>query len=276
MKERFKQQVIAGKRVMTVRELVSSIPQQDKYTTDQLSFSLDEVLDQQVNSEDEIAKAIDPIRKKFEEARERALKNTKLYLSMISDLDIYVATSMRKREDFRAMAEFCNEIFQDERLADLKLRYFDPTRSAAIGHEDKGLIECLMVKCAKVLVYNAGTSDSFGKDVEAAMELSLGKPVVFFCDVATRRSFYRDIHPLSRLINFDNGVPVGAIVTENRKHVTELLSRIFRNEMELELKKKNDNYFLLAERLTDSTIRLQTDDLLLRETFWNYYNQSAS
>ena len=52
---------------------------------------------------------------------------------------------MRKREDFRAMAEFCNEIFQDEGLKDLKLRYFDPTRSAAIGHEDKGLIECLMV-----------------------------------------------------------------------------------------------------------------------------------
>lgn len=243
MKERFKQNVGAGKKVMTVRELVSSVPLQDKYTADQLSFSLDEVLDQQVHSEDEITNAIEPIRKKFQMARERALKNTKLYLSMISDLDIYVATSMRKREDFRLMAEFCNEIFQDDELRDLKLRYFDPTRSAAIGHEDKGLIECLMVKCAKVLVYNAGTSDSFGKDVEAAMALSLGKPVVFFCDVATRRNFYRDVHPLSRLINFDNGVPVGAIVTENRKLVTELLSRIFRNEMELELKKRTMTIF---------------------------------
>ena len=241
-----------------------------------MSFSLDEVLDQQVHSEDEIANAIEPIRRKFKAARERALNNTKLYLSMISDLDIYVATSMRKREDFRAMADFCNEIFQDEGLKDLKLRYFGPTRSAAIGHEDKGLIECLMVKCAKVLVYNAGTSDSFGKDVEAAMALSLGKPVVFFCDVATRRNFYRDVHPLSRLINFDNGVPVGAIVTENRKHVTELLSRIFRNEMDLKLKKKSNDYFLLTERLTNSTIRLQTDDLLLRATFWNYYNQVGS
>jgi hypothetical protein len=52
----------------------------------------------------------------------------------------------------------------------------------------------------------------------------------------------------------------------------ELLSRIFRNEMELELSKKKTDYFLLTEKITGSTIRLQTDDLLLRETFWNYYN----
>jgi hypothetical protein len=276
MKDRFRKQVSAGKRVITVRELISSVPKQDKYTSDQLSFSLDEVLDQEVRSEDDIAGTIEPIRRKFQAARERALKNTKLYLSMIGDLDIYVATSMRKREDFRAMADFCNQVFQDKKLQDLKLRYFDPTRSAAIGHEDKGLIECLMVKCAKALVYNAGTSDSFGKDVEAAMALSLGKPVIFFCDVEVRHSFYRDVHPLSRLINFDNGVPIGAMVTEKRALVIELLSRIFRNEMELELRKKNDDYFLLAEKLTDSTIRLQTDDLLLRETFWNYYNQAAT
>jgi hypothetical protein len=213
MKERYKQQSAAGKKIITVRELVSSVPKQAKYTSDQLSFSLDEVLDREVRSEEEIADAIDPIRQKFQTARERALKNTQLYLSMIADLDIYVATSMRRREDFRAMAEFCDTVFRDEKLTDLKLRYFDPTRSAAIGHEDKGLIECLMVKCAKVLVYNAGTSDSFGKDVEAAMALSLGKPVIFFCDVETRRSFYRDVHPLSRLINFESGVAVGAIVT---------------------------------------------------------------
>jgi hypothetical protein len=196
MKERLRQQTATGKRTTTVRELVSSVSKKDKYTSDQLSFSLDEVLDQEIRSEDEIAKAIEPIRKKFELARERALKNTRLYLSMIGDLDIYVATSMRKRDDFRAMAEFCSDIFQDSKLNDLKLRYFDPTRSAAIGHEDKGLIECLMVKCAKILVYNAGTSDSYGKDVEAAMALSLGKPVIFFCDVDTRHNFYRDVHPL--------------------------------------------------------------------------------
>jgi hypothetical protein len=271
VRDRYKQQFAAGKKP-TLRDLVTSVPDEAKFTSDQLSLSLDEVLDQEIGSEEEIDAAIEPIVLKFKEVRERALRNTKLYLSMIADLDIYVATSMRKRDDFRTMAEFCDAVFRDPKLSDLKLRYFDPTRSAALGHEDKGLIECLMVKCAKVLVYNAGTSDSFGKDVEAAMALSLGKPVIFFCDVDTRRKIYRDVHPLTRLIDFESGVAVGAIVTENRLHVIELVSRIFRNEMELDLSKKKGNYFLLTERLTGSTIRLQTDDLLLRETFWNYYH----
>ena len=117
---------------------------------------------------------------------------------MANDLDVYVATSMRRREDFREMARFCSEVFEHESIADLYLRYFDPTLSAALGHEDKGLIECLMVKCAKVLVYCAGQSDSYGKDAEAAMALSLGKPVIFYCDEERRRRFYRDVHPLSR------------------------------------------------------------------------------
>jgi hypothetical protein len=65
MRDRFKKQVSAGRRVITVRELVSSVPKQDKYTTDQLSFSLDEVLDREIQSEDEIANAIEPIREKF-------------------------------------------------------------------------------------------------------------------------------------------------------------------------------------------------------------------
>ena len=100
---------------------------------------------------------------KFFHARELALHNTQHYLSMLSDLDVYVATSMRTRQNFRDMAETCDRIFADAQLTSLNLRYFDPTLSAAGGHEDKGLIECLMVKCAKMLVYCAGEKESYGK-----------------------------------------------------------------------------------------------------------------
>jgi hypothetical protein len=86
----------------------------------------------------------------------------------------------------------------------------------------------------------------------------------------------REASRADSLNSIHSGVPIGAIVTDNRLHVVELLSRIFRNKMELELNKKSNNYFLLAEKLTGSTIRLQTDDLLLRETFWNYYNKERS
>jgi hypothetical protein len=191
---------------------------------------------------------------------------------MIDDLDIYVATSMRTRDDFRNMAGFCEEIFSNNRLKDFSLRYFDPTLSAASGHEDKGLIECLMVKCAKLLVYVAGERDSYGKDAEAAMALSQGKPVIFFCDAETRSKFYRDVHPLSRLINFTNGVPVGAIVTDKTDEVVEIIKRVLTNEMSYELQQGRPGHFQLSERLTKSIVRLQTADVMLREAFWNYYN----
>ncbi len=233
---------------------------------------MNEVLDEAVSSEEDVTSKIEPILKRFTAAREKALDNTSYYISMIDDLDVYVATSMRTREDFRKMAEFCDEIFSNNRLKDFSLRYFDPTLSAASGHEDKGLIECLMVKCAKLLVYVAGERDSYGKDAEAAMALSQGKPVIFFCDAETRSKFYRDVHPLSRLINFTNGVPVGAIVTDKIDDVIEIIKRVLTNEMAYELQQGKPGHFQLLEKRTGSIVRLQTADTMLREAFWNYYN----
>src|SRR5262249_5350378 len=157
----------------------------------------------------------------------------------------------------RHMAETCDRIFNDARLKDLNPRYFDPTLSAAGGHEDKGLIECLMVKCAKALVYCAGDRESYGKDAEAAMALSLGKPVIFYCDHEQRGRFYREVHPLSRLIEFDTGIAVGAMVTDRLEDVSELLLRIFTNKMEYILEHPKTGFLRLKERLTDSVVRLQ-------------------
>jgi hypothetical protein len=96
----------------------------------------------------------------------------------VNELDVYVATSMRSPADFRNMARDCDYVFSRPELRELSVRYFDPTISAANCHEDKGLIECLMVKCAKAVLYFAGDRDSYGKDVEVAMALSLGRPSI--------------------------------------------------------------------------------------------------
>ncbi|HET6255356.1 MAG TPA: hypothetical protein VFE32_14845 [Puia sp.] len=204
-----------------------------------LQFSVDEIVEEIINSEKDIEDRYQIVAEKFLNSRGAALKNTELYLSLVNDLDVYVATSMRTRKDFRDMADACETIFKDSRLRDLHLRYFDPTITAADGHEDKGLIECLMVKCAKVLVYCAGEKESYGKDSEAAMALSLGKPVIFYCNPQTRADFYKSVHPLSRLIDFSTGVAVGAIVTEKIQDVSELLSRIFENKMEYDTNLNN-------------------------------------
>jgi hypothetical protein len=263
----------AGGKV-SIRSLLdgSYVKQKHAETQQQLIFSADDLLSEEVGSVEELQDKLSAVFKKFSSARDAALQNTRFYLSMVHDLDVYVATSMRTRQDFRAMADACETIFSDARLKDLELRYFDPTLSAAAGHEDKGLIECLMVKCAKVLVYCAGEKESYGKDAEAAMALSLGKPVIFLCDVKGKGKFYRDVHPLSRLIDFSSGVAVGAMIASSQSDVSELLFRIFENKMQYELEQPKPGYFRLREKLTDSVVRVQTNFPLLRETFWNYYN----
>ncbi len=263
---------------ITVRRLLERDLLGGQYSERQQEFlfSADDVLEEPIDSEADIEAKYEAAAAKFFTAREAALKNTRFYLSMVGDLDVYVATSMRNRQDFRNMANACETIFSDSRLKGLQLRYFDPTVSAAAGHEDKGLIECLMVKCAKVLVYCAGDRESYGKDAEAAMALSLGKPVIFYCDSDRRHRFYRDVHPLSRLIEFETGVAVGAMVTDELGEVSELLYRIFENRMQYEFEQPKPGYLRLKEKLTSSVVRLQTNDEMLSETFWNYYHNRQS
>lgn len=242
-----------------------------------LELTTDEFADEYLENETDIRERIAKIYPRFEGARQLALENTRLFLSLVNELDVYVATSMRTRDDFRNMARDCDFIFHQPSLKRFWLRFFDPTISAAEVHEDKGLIECLMVKCCRALLYFAGTGDSFGKDAEVAMAISLGKPAIILCPGdekgALRARFFRDIHPLSRLIDFKTGVACGAIVTQDRKIAAQILERIFDNSMEYDLENDGSAYFRLRERLTQSVVRLQTNDRLLRETFWNYYHR---
>ena len=259
---------------VTAKQLLTGEYAQSEYKDleVQLALSADDFMEEIVADERALHEKIHRVSQDFTKARKSALSNTAMYLSMVGDLDVYVATSMRSREDFREMADVCETVFGNDALQALKLRYFDPTLSAAEHHEDKGIVECLMVKCSKVLLLNAGSRDSYGKDAEAAMALSMGKPVIIFADEEFRSNFFRDVHPLSRLINFDTGVAVGAMVATSTDQVIDLLHRIFTNTIEYELVQPRRKYLVLKEKSTQSVVRLQTSDLLLRETFWNHYH----
>ena len=264
----------SGGGPVTVKQLLTGAYAKGELKDRQLQFDLstDEFSEEIIQHESDLLSKIKRVSRAFASARDVALKNTRSYLSMVGDLDVYIATSMRERNDFRAMADFCESVFGNKSLHEFKLRYFDPTLSAASHHEDKGLIECLMVKCAKVLVLHAGSRDSYGKDAEAAMALSLGKPVIIHADQEYRSRFFRDIHPLSRLINFDTGVAIGAMVATCPAQVVKILRRIFSNDLEYELSQSRPGYLVLKEGVTGSIVRLQTSDELLRETFWNHYH----
>ena len=259
---------------ITARQLLTGAYERGDYSEQQLQFDLsaDDILNVVLRSRRDLEESIDRVTREFDRARGLALNNTEVYLSMVGDLDVYVATSMRTREDFRKMGDFCEAVFDHPSLSDFNLTYFDPTLSAAANHEDKGLIECLMVKCATVLILSAGKSDSYGKDAEAAMALSLGKPVIIHASEEYRSRFFRDVHPLSRLVDFKTGVTNGAMIATTEEQVVELLRRIFCNSVEYELHQPRLDYLVLREKLTQSVVRLQTSDDLLRETFANHYH----
>jgi transcriptional regulator with XRE-family HTH domain len=115
----------------------------------------------------------------IEETQRQGLKNLAAYLTE-PYLDIYVATSMREDADFISVNAFAKQLFQQEEVRELKLRYFNPTQSWIGDRVSKGLVEALMLRRAKVTVYMAQKGDTFGKDSEASVALGQGKTVIVY------------------------------------------------------------------------------------------------
>lgn len=103
--------------------------------------------------------------------------NFRKYLTF-DHMDVYVATSMRKKKDYISVGTFIKDVFNDPLIKPLKLRYFDPTQSYSKSRFCKGLLECLILKRAKCSIYCVQETDTFGKDSELAITLAQGKPVL--------------------------------------------------------------------------------------------------
>lgn len=124
-------------------------------------------------------------------------KNTDTYLTW-DHMDIYFATSMRKRWEYEDLFRFVTDLMnqpidklpkklenlqgelQGKTLRDLKVRHFDPTQSFDMNRINKGLIESLMLKRAACTVYSVQDTDTLGKDSELAATLAQGKPVIAY------------------------------------------------------------------------------------------------
>src|SRR6266487_1383494 len=129
-----------------------------------LGYVIEDELKRRIEADpsDAIAREQEAIRKATTEVGRR---NYEAYL--VSDhLDVYVATSMRERHEYQEIHDLTEKIFNDPRVKELKLRYFDPTQAYCIERLDKGLAEALMLKRAKCTIYLAQESDTLGKDSE--------------------------------------------------------------------------------------------------------------
>ncbi|MCE9561161.1 MAG: hypothetical protein K8U57_03815 [Planctomycetes bacterium] len=120
--------------------------------------------------------------------RATAMRNQDIYLTW-DHMDVYFATSMRKRWEFEDLFDFVNCLMANPALVALNLRHFDPTQAFTKDRVDKGLVESLMLKRAKCTVYSVQDTDTLGKDSELAATLAQGKPVIAYVpsiDVETR------------------------------------------------------------------------------------------
>jgi hypothetical protein len=116
---------------------------------------------------------------RLDSVRQMATRNQNIYLTW-DDMDVYFATSMRKRWEFEDLFDFVNGLVADPQLAGLGLRPFDPTQAFTKDRVAKGLVESLMLKRAKCTVYSVQDTDTLGKDSELAATLAQGKPVIAY------------------------------------------------------------------------------------------------
>src|SRR5258708_5566289 len=116
---------------------------------------------------------------RMSESQRIGQRNLAQYLSA-DHMDVYVATSMRTDPDFVSVHKFARELFLEDLVRPLKLRYFNPTQSWVGDRISKGLVEALMLRRARVTIYMAQKSDTFGKDSEASVALGQGRPVIVY------------------------------------------------------------------------------------------------
>ncbi len=127
----------------------------------------------------ELSKHFLEMKKILEEVEKTALRNKDKYLKL-DFMDVYIATSMRRKWEYEEANEFMEKVFNNQSIKELNLQYLDPTQSKCSNRIDKGLMEGLMLKRARCTIYMVQESDTLGKDSELAATLAQGKPVIAY------------------------------------------------------------------------------------------------
>lgn len=281
-------------------------------------------------------------KQKIDEIKKKGIYNHNAYLAT-EILDVYIATSMREKEDFYSVSKHINEIFGKKEIEELNLVYFDPTQAYCNNRIDKGLTEALMLKKALVTVYFVQEDDTLGKDSELASTLAQGKPVIAFIPEVNQTFFdeykeslaiihqnekmetlflnkikklnpllawnkddkqlqgwienensinrneieerlitelkekydkrsdnLKNTHPLGIQVSLNDGVANGLLVVRTIEECTRLLRNLVTDRTEYELK-SNEYRLFLEEKISGCVYRLETKDVALSNTFWNYY-----
>jgi len=215
---------------------------------------------------------------KVDEVKNAGRQNQEQYLRNIESIDVYVATSMRDDKEYQEMYEFVRNTFDDSKLKEFNLRFFDPTLCYCDSRLDKGIIECLLVRSSKLTIYCAQEGDTFGKDSELAATLVQGKPVIVFVPQGSekldrRANIFKEFHPLGLQIGLYDGVARGVIVVRSPEECVEIIRRIITNSLEVDIKFE-EHGIVLREKLTNSVVRVMSGWGTLSSTFWNNFHKT--
>ena len=249
-------------------------------------------IDELIASEDHIKRTIDDFIAEVTRCRKAGIKNQQQYINSASEMDVYVATSMRDDRDYSEMKAFIDQVFGRKDIGRLNLRYFDPTQAYCPNKHDKGLVECLMIRCAKVTIYCAQRQDTMGKDSELAITLGLGKPVIVYVPYgdndADRAAYERrarvfaEVHPLSLQVNQTTGNTNGIILVRDANQCADVLYAIAKNQLKIRVSREVEEdplsgetsiYWVLTETVSgnNSVIRVATGWKHLRTAFWSAF-----
>jgi hypothetical protein len=249
-------------------------------------------IDEYLSSQNFVTQTIDSFIGEVKRCRRAGIKNQEQYINSAGEMDVYVATSMRDDRDYAEMKTFIDQVFGRKDISRLNLRYFDPTQAYCPNKHDKGLVECLMIRCAKVTIYCAQRQDTMGKDSELAITLGLGKPVIVYVpygdtpadrDTYSRRArVFAEVHPLSLQVNQLTGNTNGIILVRDANQCADALYSIAKNQLKVTVSREEEEdqlsgetsiYWVLREAVTGngSVIRVATGWKHLRTAFWSAF-----
>jgi hypothetical protein len=86
-----------------------------------------------------------------------------------------------------------------------------------------------------------------------------------------RANNLKDNHPLGIQVNLNTGVANGVLVVRTIEQCAKLVRSILMKSMQFRLEVTSKNYLLLREVISDCIYRVATGDLMLTNTFWNFY-----
>lgn len=249
-------------------------------------------IDELIASQEHIKQTIDDFIAEVRRCRRAGIKNQEQYINSASEMDVYVATSMRDERDYLEMKTFIDQVFGRRDIERLNLRYFDPTQAYCPNKYDKGLVECLMIRCANVTIYCAQRQDTMGKDSELAITLGLGKPVIVYVPYGEndedreayerRARVFADVHPLSLQVNQTTGNTNGIILVRDVNQCADVLYALAKNQLKVTISRECEPdmlsgetsiFWVLREAVTgnDSVVRVATGWKHLRTAFWSAF-----